>query len=203
MIRARRRDGVMRTDDSFSSLAKKMGGDARHAAVLRALSRTVKREVNNASFEPRNSEVRSALRNLRTECDRFARALKRLDIWSLDKADVGIPNKAGNVIEAVRAMCDKALSMNPPQHGNPKPGMVACALIVREVWASLRKRPPSHNNDDAQEACEEYWLACGQAGGKAGRWEHHIKQALLKRRSKLNPHPWITQEVPRILDEGK
>ena len=193
----------MRTDDSFSSLAKKMGGDARHAAVLRALSRSVKREVKNASRWPRNREVRSALKSLRTECDRFALALKRLDISSLDIADLGIPDKAGDVIETVRAMCDKALSMNPPEHGNPKPGMFTCALIVCEVWASLRKRPPSHNNDDAQEACEEYWLACGQAGGKAGRWEHHIKQALLKRRSKLNPHPWITQEVPRILAGGK
>ena len=194
---------MMPRDDGFSSLAKKMGGGARHATVLRALSRSVKREVKNASRWPRNREVRSALKSLRTECDRFALALKRLDISSLDIKDLGIPNKASHVIEAVRAMCDKALSMNPPQHGNPKPGMFTCALIVCEVWASLRKHPPSQNNDDAQEACEEYWLACGQAGGKAGRWEHHIKEALQKRRSKLNPHPWITREVPRILAEGK
>ena len=194
---------MMPRDDGFSSLAKKMGGEARHAAVLRALSRSVKREVKNASLWPPNREVRSALKSLRTECDRFALALKRLDISSLDIADLGIPDKAGDVIVAVRAMCDKALSMNPPQHGYPKPGMFTCALIVCEVWASLRKRPPSHNNDDAQEACEEYWLACGQAGGKVGRWEHHIKEARGKRRSKLNPHPWITREVPRILAEGK
>jgi hypothetical protein len=195
----------MPEDDSFSLLAKKMGGGAHHAAALRKLSRDVKIEVENASIMPRNSEARTALKKLRMECDRFAFALKRLDAWMLlylPMDDCGITDKARCDIEALRVMCDNALSMNPPQHGNRKPGMVTCALIVCEVWASTHKRAPGHNNDRAHEACETYWGACGQPRSKAvGRWEHYLKRARLSRQS--GRYPWIRQEVARVIAEGK
>jgi hypothetical protein len=195
----------MSSGDSFDALAKKMGGDARHAAVLRALSKTIKTEVNNARLSPRNREVRKAITKLRDECDRFTIALNGLDgfkLLYLPAVDIEVLPKVRRDIKDVKALCKQALSINPTRHAIPKPGMVICALVVCEIWASLHKRAPGHNNDKAQEACEEYWQACEQPSGNAiGRWEHHIKQARPNRLSKR--YLWIAQEVTRILSEGK
>jgi hypothetical protein len=97
--------------------------------------------------------------------------------------------------------CDQALEINPPRRGNPKSGMVMCALVVCEVWASIHSRPPGHNNETAQDLCEEYWIACRQSEGTAGRWEHHISQA--RRVRKAQRYRWISQKVARFLAEGK
>src|SRR5262249_32644736 len=55
------------------------------------------------------------------------------------------------------------------------PGKITCALIVIEAWAFVKGKPPSHNNEDAQEACEAYWLACG--GQSSAKWQWQLKLA--------------------------
>jgi hypothetical protein len=188
-----------KSQDNFTEMAKKMGGGEPHATILELLSAEVKTEITNASFEPTNLEVRNALKKLRKECLRFTIALKGLDKILLElPAFETITSKTRSDIEGVAALCNQALEINPPRRGNPKAGMVMCASVVCEVWASIHKRPPGHNNIDAQDLCEEYWIACGQSAGTAGRWEHHIGQA----RRKSNRYRWISRRVARFLTEG-
>jgi hypothetical protein len=193
----------MRSDE-FSTLAKKMGGGARHAAALRTLSKAVRIEINNASLHPSNRDIRTAIKKLRAECDRFTVALNGVGgrkLLYFPAVNIELLSEARSNIEGVKALCERALEKNPSDHGNPKPGMAACALIVSEVWASINHRAPGHNNDKAHDACEEYWQACKQPASKAvGRWGYYLKQARGNRRPER--YLWISQEVSRIA-EGK
>jgi len=183
------------SQDNFAAIAKKMGGDKRHAAILQSFSAHIKTEITNASFDPSNLKVRNALKKLRKECSRFAIALKALDKILLELPPFeNITSKAFSDVEGVAALCDQALEINPPRRGKPKPGMVMCASVICEVWASIHRRLPSHNNLNAQDLCEEYWIACGQSARTPGRWEHHITQARRTKRYK-----WIGQKIA----EGK
>jgi hypothetical protein len=186
--------------DQFAAIANKMGGVESHAAILRTLSADIKTEIANASFVPTNLEVRNALKKLRKECLRFAIALKGLDKILLELPPFeNITSKAFSDVEGVAALCNQALEINPPRYGNPKPGMIMCALVVCEVWASINGRRPSHNNVNAQDLCEDYWTACGQYEGTAGRWEYHIGQA----RRKSKRYSRIRQKIASFLAEGK
>jgi len=195
----------MLSDDEFSALAEKMGGNERHAAALRKLSREVRIEIKNASVNPSNRDIRTAIKKLRAECDRFTVALNNAEsdwkILYISLENIEILSEVRGNIEGVKALCDQTLGINPPRHGNPKPGMATCALIVSEVWTSINHRAPGHNNDKAHDACEDYWRACKQAASKAvGRWEHYLKQARGNRRSER--YLWISKDVSRIA-EGK
>jgi hypothetical protein len=86
---------------------------------------------------------------------------------------------ARRALHSVVAFIDKALPTISPKGGARKrPGMVSCAMIVIEAWASVHGSTPGHNNDTAQKICADYWLAStGTRGDGVYMWSRHIDTA--------------------------
>jgi hypothetical protein len=68
-------------------------------------------------------------------------------------------------------------------------------MIVIEAWAFVHGDMPGHNNETAQEACADYWHACGQARDDGVyKWSPHITTA---RKSRSNLRRFIRDEIVR------
>ena len=91
--------------------------------------------------------------------------------------DRAMPLKfAGVALLQLVRLCDEADI--PTKGRRPSiPGRVTCALIIVEAWHMVRGRAPAHNNDEAQEVCEDYWRACGGSKGSTIRWQKYLKDA--------------------------
>jgi hypothetical protein len=175
-------DDASRFDD-----VARMIGDPRLAIALQALARNVRAEINNAEFAPLPSDVRDALGQLKTTAAAFQDALRRVDKYWLEMPFEGHPDDpcrqvARDITPKVIAFCDRALAITDVKRGARKhPGRVTCALIVIEAWAYVRGRPPGHNNEDAEAACDAYWRAAGcQPIGKGddiGNWTRSLSAA--------------------------
>jgi hypothetical protein len=162
---------------TFADVAK-MIGDARLAKPLEQLARQVEIEVHNASFfpQPLAAEVGANFQRLRTATRRFEIALNQVSSHLLElpgTAATALP-KAREAVSEILAMCNDASAPGKPGRRR-EPGKVTCALIVIEAWASVGGKAPSANNQDAQEACETYWQACG--GQPSGNWQRTLKAA--------------------------
>ena len=162
---------------TFADVAK-MIGDARLAKPLEQLARQVEIEVHNASFfrQPPAAKVTANLKRLWAATRRFEIALNQVSSHVLElpaTAFDALP-KGREAVSEILAMCKEA--SGPGKSGRRrKPGKVTCALIVIEAWASVGGKAPSANNQDAQEACETYWKACG--GQPSGNWQRTLKAA--------------------------
>ncbi len=82
-------------------------------------------------------------------------------------------------IKDVNTFCNQTLFNNPAKPGTPAAtDKIRCALIVMGAWKFVHSDYPGHNNEKAQEACEEYWIACGgEAGSDQSLWSRHIATA--------------------------
>ena len=168
------------SEPTFASVARKIG-DLRLEEALRKLAVNIKNEIHNADFVPLRAKVRSDVKRLKAEARRFEVALNRVS-----KLFLALPANESDCLPVARqamcnviALCDTALSITSPKGGvRKKPGRVTCALIVIEAWAFVHGRTPGHHNDFAQEACDDYWRACGGTReGDAGRWRRQITAA--------------------------
>jgi hypothetical protein len=167
---------------SFASIALKIG-DPRLETALRELSEHwIKREVNNARFVPRRSEVRAVVSKLKNKTRGFEIALNRVSGRLLLELPATADTSflaAREAIQAIYLLCEDTLSIIPTKGGAPKkPGAVTCAMIVIEAWASVRGGTPGHNNETAQEVCADYWRASGgNQGDGVYAWSRHIATA--------------------------
>ncbi len=133
--------------------------------------------------------MRTALTTLRDKTDTFEKALNAISPYLLDLPFPEMecliargPGKLSPVRAAIRdvkTLCDKALFNHPAKHGTPAANdKVRCALVVMGAWKFVHSDYPGHNNEKVQEACEEYWLACGsKAGNDQSLWSRHITTA--------------------------
>jgi hypothetical protein len=165
---------MMQEPTTFVEVAK-MIGDSRLAKPLDQLTRHVEIEVHNAAFIPTATHVRHDIERLNWEARRFEIALNRVSRRLLDlptDADRTLL-KAREVLGDIVELCKKSLKIVSPKRGpRRKPGKLTCAIIVIEAWAFANGKPPSQNNEQAQEACEAYWRACG--GKPSGNWQRML-----------------------------
>ena len=165
------------TNPTFADVADKIGARQLEKSLAK-LAGEIETEVHNAEFIPRPTDVRRDLKSLRVETKQLERALKRVSTRLLD-LPVGAGQtllRAREAISDISALCDKALSITRAKSGRKRrPGKITCALIVIEAWASVGGKAPSANNEDAQEACEAYWRACG--GQPSANWQRTLQAA--------------------------
>ena len=182
--------GKMEPRPTFASVALKIG-DQRLEKTLERLADAVRTEIKNATFGAKRAVVRKNVERLKAETRRFEITLNRvskhlLDLpSSVDWKSLSVARKAGRGIER---FCEEALKLSKKGARPKEPGLVTCASIVIETWAIAHKgTPPGHNNEKAQQACEDYWRACGGLReGDAGRWSRHMIAARASRlRSQL------------------
>jgi len=167
------------TKPTFADVAKLIG-DPQLAEPLARLASEVRYELNKASVvpQPLAAEIRNNFQRLRTATRRFEMALNQVSSHLLEVPPAADPNTlslAKDAASKVLVMCDKALAMHRKPGNRREPGKLTCALIVIEAWASVKGEPPSHNNADAQEASEAYWVACG--GEPSDKWQWPLKLA--------------------------
>jgi hypothetical protein len=173
----------------FVGVARKIG-DPGLAKVLEALSVNIKTERHNANFNKEyhnRADVIAEAKTLKAKAERFSKALedfakKRILDTSPGASKCLYPPRitvVRKVIRDVISLCDNTIVVNPGKRGQRSPGRLTCALIVVEAWTSAHGRRPGHNNEKAQEACEDYWLAAGCERGRShSLWERHITKAL-------------------------
>jgi hypothetical protein len=181
---------LQRVDDapSFSSIARAIG-DRRLEPTLQDLSECIiKREIKLKNARAPRSEVRRAITELRKKATEFETAIN--GVWKvvLELPIDFLPSlkAAREAMHSVVADSGKALSMISPKGGaRKKPGLVSCAMIVIEAWASVHGSTPGHDNETAQEICADYWLAStGTPADGEYMWSRHIRTAS-KSQSKL------------------
>jgi len=162
---------------TFADVAEGIGA-RRLEKVLAQLAREVETEVHNAKFISRPADVRRDVERLKDESRRLEIALNRVSKRLLD-LPVDASESLLRAREAIRdivTLCDKSASIISAKPGRKRaPGKITCALIVIEAWASVRGKAPSANNEDAQEVCAAYWLACG--GQPSANWQRTLKAA--------------------------
>jgi hypothetical protein len=193
----------MTTDDrpSIADVAAKIGAEWL-VKPLRELADNVGAAINNV--DPLRFDVRADFKALQSAASKFEKALddvsrRRLLWWPIDGIDrISAARKA---IKDMIDACDAALVIVPGGKGRPRvpnphhPKMV-CALVVVEAWAGVNGEAPSANNENAQEACDMYWRACG--GGDASKnWVRSL-QAARQHQSGLRNliHDCIKQNKP-------
>jgi hypothetical protein len=177
-------DRLKRVDaPSFSSIARAIG-DPRLEPALQNLSECViEREIKLKNRLHLRSEIREALTELRKKATEFETAIDRVSkvILELPVVDGCLPSLAAarQALHPLVAYSDKALSMISPKGGaRKKPGLVSCAMIVIEAWASVHGSTPGHDNETAQEICADYWLAStGIPADGEYMWSRHIRTA--------------------------
>jgi hypothetical protein len=166
---------------SFASVAQRIG-NCRLEKALRHLSAQIEIEIHNAEFVPLRGDVRADVKRLKEQAQRFERALDCVSqrVMDLPVLEIDCLSKARQAMLSVVALCDKSLSIISGKGGAlKKPGRVTCALIVIEAWTFVNGRTPGHNNDAAQEVCDEYWRACGgKREGDPSKWYRHMTAAL-------------------------
>jgi hypothetical protein len=164
---------------AFADVAKLIG-DLRLAVPLAELASEIKTELHNASVmpQPLAAEIRKNLEQLRSATRRFQNALNQVSSHLIElppAVDFKPLKLAGDATPEILVMCDKALAVHRKSGKWREPGKLTCALIVIEAWAFVKGEPPGHNNEDAQEACEAYWLAC--TGQTSTTWQWPLKLA--------------------------
>jgi hypothetical protein len=185
-------------NEAFADVARKVG-DPRLAETLKKLASNVIRiEVRNAKFALRRAEVRADMKRLKAKTKQFETMLNNVySKWFLDlPIDDADKAAARQTISDIDRLCDDVLSLVSSKGGAPSaPGMVTCAVIVIEAWASVHGRLPGHNNEHAQNACDDYWVACGgNREGDPSKWRRHITAA---RKSQRPLHRYIHDEIAR------
>jgi len=171
---------------TFADVAKLIG-DPRLAEPLKELAWEIKTELHNASVmpQPLAAEIRNNLQQLRAATRRFQNALDQVSSHLLElppAVDTKDLSLAKDATSKVLVICDKALAVHHKSGRRREPGKLTCALIVIEAWTFVIGEPPGHNNQDAQEACEAYWLAC--TGQPFATWQWPLKLA------RLNQSAW-------------
>ena len=171
---------------AFADVAKLIG-DLRLAVPLAELASEIKTELHNASVmpQPLAAEIRKNLEQLRSATRRFQNALDQVSSHLLElppAVDTKDLSLAKDATSKVLVICDKALAVHHKSGRRREPGKLTCALIVIEAWTFVIGEPPGHNNEDAQEACEAYWLAC--TGQPFATWQWPLKLA------RLNQSAW-------------
>src|SRR5271165_691518 len=142
---------------TFASVAR-MVGDPQLEEALAALATSVKTEVHNAEFMDgeghKRSDFRADFERLKKEAARFEKAPNQASkqLLALPFCEIERLSAAKQAIHDIKALCDKALSINPAKRGRTEiPGRLTCALIVIEAWARAHNgRTPGHNNVEAQ-----------------------------------------------------
>jgi len=168
------------TQETIFVEVAKMIGDSRLAKPLEQLAaKEVEIEVHNASFIPipTADKLKRDIVRLRDATKRFEIARDQVSRHLLDlpsNAATALP-LAKEAISQIYAMCEEALGPPRERDRRRKPGNLTCALIVIEAWAFANGKPPSANNEQAKEACEAYWRACG--GKPSGNWQRMLKSA--------------------------
>jgi hypothetical protein len=165
--------------------------------ALDSFASTVENDVYEG--QPKRSEVRKDIRQLKQDTLRFAYTVKRISKrrWNLAADDPKCWEDTWNALRRVAAMCDKSLTTIPAKRGREKlPGRVTCCLIVIEAWACMRGSPPGRNNEKAVAAVDAYWRAC--IGGPARGWQRHLETALATH-NPLRDH--IHDEIRRLAGE--
>lgn len=176
---------MVKAQSPFASVARKIGS-RRLEKVLAQLAANIEIEVHNAKFIPKRSDARNNFTLLKGEAQRFEKALNKISLLDVPANAIECLPRARKSMREVSALCDVALSNVSAKPGAPKrPGRVTCALIVIEAWAFARGKPPGANSPKAQEACEDYWRACGNRPigkeGDPGNWRRTVKDALADR----------------------
>jgi hypothetical protein len=168
---------------SFASVARKIG-EPRLERVLGKLAHDVRTEIHNANFVSLRSEVRSDVKQLKTNAERFEKALDRISKRLLDLPIRGheVLPYARQSLRKVIEYCDESLSIISDKGGVRKqPGRITCATIVIEAWTFIKGKTPRANNPKVQETCDEYWRACGCqpiGGSDPGNWRRAMAEAL-------------------------
>lgn len=169
---------------TFASVADQIG-DSRFEKALEHLANEVETEINKAKFDLKRAEARADLKRLKNESRRLEVALNRA--W---KHIIDFPTNTDEIwaaaraaIEEIGAFSDHVLDSLDPKGGRPEaPGRVRCATIVIEAWALVHGRLPGANNTRAQEACDDYWRACGGSReGDLSKWRRQILIARARR----------------------
>jgi hypothetical protein len=164
---------------TFASVARKIG-NPRLEKVLAQRAVDIETEVHNTKFIRKPSDVRNSFNVLKSEAQRFEKALSNISMLDVPAYAIERLPVARKAVREVSTLCDEALSDTSVKRGAPKkPGRVTCALIVIEAWAFAHGRLPGANNPKTQEACEEYWRASGGPPiGKEGdpsNWRKTVK----------------------------
>jgi hypothetical protein len=198
---------------SFAGIARKIG-NPRLETALRELSEQIKRDVDLAGFFRKQFEVRDVVTQLKNKTRQFEIALNKLLVPPPDgvsmllelpvDADFSSLDAARKAIKAIYSLCEDTLSIHPAKGGAPKkPGVVTCAAIVVEAWASVRGNRPGANNRTVQEICRDYWRACGgEPIGKEddpNNWRRPMADALASQRG-LRLRPYIQDEFRRCTE---
>lgn len=171
---------------SFESVARKIG-EPRLERVLKQLADEVRTEIHNANFVSLRSEVRSDVKQLKTNAARFEKALNRISKRLLDLpiSSLELLPYARQSIRNVIEWCDESLSIISDKGGVRKqPGRITCAMIVIDAWTFINGKAPRANNPKVQKICDEYWRACGCppiGGGEPGNWRRAVAEALRHR----------------------
>jgi hypothetical protein len=152
--------------------------------VLEKLAVNIQNDIHNAKFVSLRSEVRSDVKQLKTNAERFEKALNRISkrLSDLPLSSLELLPYARQSIHNVIEWCDESLSIISHKGGVRKqPGRTTCAMIVIEAWTFIKGKAPRANNPKVQEICDEYWRACGCqpiGGGDPGNWRRTMAEAL-------------------------
>jgi hypothetical protein len=166
-------------------------GEPRLEWVLEQLADDVRREISLAGLVPLRSDVRKDVMRLRTNAERFDKALNRISKRLLDvpfpRGLAFLPRTRQSIRKLIE-WSDKSLSVMPAKGGVRKqPGRTTCAMIVIEAWTYARGKAPRANNQKVHEICDEYWRACGYASiGELRNWLRSMTDAL--RQDRLRRH---------------
>jgi hypothetical protein len=182
---------LKRTDTpSFASVAHSVG-EPRLEPVLTQLARHVLRDIHNAKFVRKRSEIRNRVKKLKADAQRFYNTMARVPTFHLPFHDLrNIRRETRNVMD----WCDRSLRVVSDKAGvGKKPGRATCAMIVIEAWAYVRGKTPRANNHTLHAICDEYWLACGnQSLGDPRNWRTSMADALA---SHDRLRPFIQEEI--------
>jgi hypothetical protein len=190
-------------DERHADVALMIAGDPAPEWLEKALSElsvNVGRDIHNAEFISRPLDVRDHVEKLKKRAVQFEKALNKISKSLLDLHSNGVEDIpfAQDAARKMIALCDATLSVTDVKRGAPtEPGRVICALIVIEAWAAIHGKPPSANNQSAQEVCDKYWIVCGCKPiiSKLANWTHSIKVARRDRTSRR--WRWVGEEMRR------
>jgi hypothetical protein len=190
-------------EPDFAGVAR-MIGDERLEKPLRELADNIQSEISQRQLHGRQlsegDTPRENIKQLEKVAKRFETALNRLSRHSMNLPFElwGEVSAARSAARDIQASCKQALSRHA-KDGRPRsPGRVTCALVVIEGWIAVNDSAPGHNHRKLQEACDQYWFACGGKSDEAGNWSGHLRTA---KKTQSNTRDSIRREIRRALTE--
>jgi hypothetical protein len=142
--------------------------------------------------EPSDRELRrfdrKRIEEMNRACDVLLRWLPAFNATVLgEKPEVEI------ILKALRPIKIELQRLSKKRKGNrPYAQREVCAAVILEAWTLIRGNA-KHRSAEFEQACSDYWRACGGDGSE--NWRETIDRAL------LNDHVWVRRYLSALHGE--